>query len=162
MQGTPPVTGLPGAAPSIGLPVFASTFAAIAVQIGSSSFHASLSPPGMSEGPKRAPSSPPETPEPMNRRPFSVSAFSRRIVSSQCALPPSMMMSPASSSGTSPSITASVGPPALTRITILRGRLIEATKSFSSAEPISPPPASPKLPGGFAPTNSSILEVVRL
>ena len=33
--------------------------------------HASGLPPGMMEGPWRAPSSPPETPVPMNRMPFS-------------------------------------------------------------------------------------------
>jgi hypothetical protein len=53
----------------------------------------------MSDGPKRAPSSPPDTPEPMKRRPFSRSAFSRRMVSVQSALPPSMMMSPGSKRG---------------------------------------------------------------
>ena len=89
VQGTPPVTGLPGAAPGSGLPVFASTFAAIAVHTGSSSAHASRLPPGIRDGPKRAPSSPPDTPEPTNNKPCSASARSRRMVSVKSALPPS-------------------------------------------------------------------------
>jgi len=80
-HGTPPRTGLPGVAPASGLPVFASTFAAIASHTGFKISHASGLPPGMSDGPNRAPSSPPDTPEPTNSRPFSVSARSRRIVS---------------------------------------------------------------------------------
>ena len=112
MQLKPPSIGFPGAAPSIGLPVSESTLAAIAFHIGSISAQASIEPPGMSEGPKRAPSSPPDTPEPMKRMPFLVSSFSRRIVSSHLALPPSIMISPLSRSATSPSITLSVGPPA--------------------------------------------------
>ena len=99
VHGTPPSMGLPGAAPSSGLPVFASTLAAMAFQIGLRSFYDAGSPPGISEGPKRAPSSPPETPEPMKRQLFGVAAFSRRIVSVQSALPPSMMMSSCSSGG---------------------------------------------------------------
>ena len=59
MHAKPPVTGFPGVAPSIGLPVFLSTLAAIAVQIGFRCFHACFVPPGMSDGPNRAPSSPP-------------------------------------------------------------------------------------------------------
>ena len=54
--------------------------------------------------------------------PRSRSASSRRRVSTKCALPPSMTMSPSSSSGTSSSITASVGSPALTMMIDLRGR----------------------------------------
>src|SRR4051794_29861876 len=55
----------------------------------------------MRAGPKRAPSSPPDTPEPMKRRPFSRRVFSRRIVSVQSAVPPSMIMSFCSKSGPS-------------------------------------------------------------
>ena len=83
----------------------------------------------MIEGPSRAPSSPPDTPEPTKCRPLAFSSFSRRIVSGKWALPASMMMSPSSSSGTSSSITASVGPPALTMMITRRGRSSEATKS---------------------------------
>jgi hypothetical protein len=83
----------------IGLPVFASTLAATLPDRLQEFLPRSGSPPGMSDGPKRAPSSPPDTPEPMKRRPFSFSAFSRRMVSVQSALPPSMMMSPGSKSG---------------------------------------------------------------
>ncbi len=157
MQGTPPVTGLPGAAPGIGLPVFASTLAATASQMGFSSSQASNSPPGMSDGPKRAPSSPPDTPEPMKRRFFSRSAFSRRMVSVQSALPPSITMSPASSSGTSPSMTASVALPAWTRMIIFRGRASDATNSGSVFVPTSPPGVP-----GWSATNLSVFSVVRL
>ena len=47
----------------------------------------------------------------------------------KCALPQSTTMSPSSSSGTSSSITASVGAPALTMMMIARGRSRLATKS---------------------------------
>jgi hypothetical protein len=76
----------------------------------------------MREGPNRAPVSPPETPEPTKRRFLAVRAASRRTVSFHSALPPSMMQSPGSRSGVSESMTASVGPPALTRKTMRRGR----------------------------------------
>ncbi len=52
------------------------------------------------EGPRRAPSSPPETPVPMKRMPFSARPFVRRLVSVKRELPPSMMMSPFSRCGT--------------------------------------------------------------
>ena len=103
---------LSGLAPISGFPVLGSTLAAIAVQIGSSSFQASIEPPGISDGPKRAPSSPPETPEPINCNPRSVRAFSLRMVSSHLALPPSMIISSLSSNGIRASITASVALPA--------------------------------------------------
>src|SRR5438105_307232 len=66
VHGTPPLTGFPGDAPARGLPVFGSTLAATASQMGFNSCQAANSPPGMSDGPKRAPSSPPETPLPMS------------------------------------------------------------------------------------------------
>ena len=141
----------------MGFPVVSSTFAAMASQMGLSSFHALCLPPGMREGPKRAPSSPPETPEPINRNPFSFSIFSRRIVSVQRALPPSIMMSSGSRSSVSPSITASVGPPAWTRMMTLRGLLMDCTNSSRVLVPTTPPGVS-----GFAATNSSVFEVVRL
>ena len=79
------------------------------------------------------------------------------MVSVQRALPPSMMMSPGSKTAASSLITASVGPPALTRMTALRGFFREAAKSFMVGQPVS-------LPGvfGFSFTNSSVLAVVRL
>lgn len=67
----------------------------------------------MSDGPNRAPSSPPETPEPMKRNPRALTAASRRTVSVQSKLPPSMTMSPLSRRGRRPSITASVPLPRL-------------------------------------------------
>ena len=149
--------GLPGVAPVSSTPVTASTLEATASQIGLSSAQAAASPPGIRDGPKRAPSSPPDTPEPMKRRPLALSSFSRRMVSVQRALPPSMMMSPGSKAAASSLITASVGPPALTRMTALRGFLREAAKSLMVGQPVS-------LPGvfGFSFTNSSVLAVVRL
>src|SRR3954464_14551421 len=92
VHGTPPATGRPGVAPSIGLPVFSSTFAAMAFQIGSRCFHESGSPPGMSDGPNRAPVSPPETPDPKNLHWLAYS-FSRRMVSVHRLLPQSQTMS---------------------------------------------------------------------
>ena len=156
-QGTPPLIGLPGAPPVNSTPVVASTFAAIASQIGLSSAHAAGSPPGMSEGPKRAPSSPPETPEPINRKPLALRAFSLRMVSVQRALPPSIIMSPAVKTLASSSITASVAVPALTKITALRGVLRLAAKSASVAAPLSFPGVE-----RLAAKNSSVLAVVRL
>jgi hypothetical protein len=53
----------------------------------------------------------------------------RRRVSVECALPPSMIMSPGSSSGANSSITASVAGPALTIMSRCLGRSSEATNS---------------------------------
>ena len=47
----------------------------------------------------------------------------------KCALPPSMIMSPGSSSGANSSITASVAAPAFTMMTRRRGRSRLATNS---------------------------------
>ena len=75
---------------------------------------------------------PPRRRTPRTRRngcPSRCRAACRRRVSANCALPPSMMMSPGSTSAASSSITASVGPPALTMIRIFRGAASDATKS---------------------------------
>ena len=106
-----------------------STLAAIASSIGPSAAYDSGDPPGMIDGPLSAPSSPPETPMPTKCRPASRSAASRRRVSRKCALPPSMIMSPGSSSGANSSITASVAAPAFTMMTRRRGRSRLATNS---------------------------------
>ena len=111
----------------------------------------------MREGPNRAPSSPPDTPLPMNRSPFSLKAFSRRIVSVQSELPPSITMSPFARSGASPSMTASVPFPAWTRMTIFLGSESEATNSSSVFVPTTPPGVE-----GFSATNLSVFSVVRL
>ena len=103
-------------------------------RIGPSHLYDSAVPPGMIDGPLSAPSSPPETPVPTKCRPCSRRAFSRRIVSGKWALPASMTMSPSSRSGISSSMTASVGPPALTMMTTLRGRSSEATKSAMDSD----------------------------
>ena len=105
----------------------------------------------MRDGPKRAPSSPPETPEPMKRKPFSRRAFSRRMVSVQRALPPSMMMSPGSKTAARPSITASVGLPAWTRMMALRGLASDAANSSRVLAPTRPPGVL-----GFSATNLSV------
>ena len=73
-----------------------SAIAAIDFRIGPSVTHASSEPPGMIDGPLSAPSSPPEMPAPTKLMPVSRTAFSRRMVSVNSALPPSTMMSPGS------------------------------------------------------------------
>ena len=83
-------------------------------------------------------------------RPFSRSAFSRRMVSVHSALPPSMMISPCSKSGTRLSITASVALPAWTRMMALRGRASDCTNSSSVLVPTTPPGVF-----GFSATNLS-------
>ena len=83
----------------------------------------------MIDGPFSAPSSPPEMPAPTKLMPVSRTAFSRRIVSVKSALPPSTMMSPGSKTSTSSSMTASVGPPALTMMIAVRGFCSEAANS---------------------------------
>jgi hypothetical protein len=109
---------------------------------GPSASYDSREPPGMMLGPFSAPSSPPEMPVPTKCRSCPRSAASRRRVSSKCALPPSTTMSPGSRRGTSESMVASVGPPALTMITIRRGRSRLATNSSmlpaGTNEPSSP------------------------
>ena len=134
-QEKPPSTGLPGAPPSNGSPVTASTLAAISRQMGSKLAHALRVPDGINDGPKRAPVSPPETPEPINSMPLATNSFSRRIVSVHNELPPSIMMSPCSKNGNSALIVTSVALPALTNKMILRGRLILNTKEAKSACP---------------------------
>ncbi len=106
-----------------------SATAAIDFRIGPSVAQASSEPPGMIEGPRRAPSSPPETPMPTKLMPVSRTAFSRRMVSVNSALPPSTMMSPGSKTLTSSSMTKSVGRPALTMMIAVRGFDSEAAKS---------------------------------
>src|SRR4051812_19673085 len=87
----------------------------------------------MIDGPCSAPSSPPETPVPMNRRPRSRHSSVRRRVSRKRELPPSITMSPPSSSGSSASITPSTGAPALTMTMIRRGLSSESTNSSSDS-----------------------------
>lgn len=110
----------------------------------------------MIDGPCSAPSSPPDTPVPTKWTPRSRSAFSRRRVSSKCALPPSMIMSPSSRSGANSSITASVGAPAFTMTSTRRGRSSDSTSS-SGVEAGRKVPSSPK-----PETSSSVLAAVRL
>ena len=88
-------------------------------------------PPGMMEGPHRAPSSPPDTPAPTKCWPRSAAHFSRRIVSVNRELPQSTMMSPSSMSAASCSMTASVEGPAWTIMMATRGARRDATKSSS-------------------------------
>ncbi len=58
-----------------------SATAAMDFRIGPSVIQDSSEPPGMIEGPVRAPSSPPEIPAPTKLMPVSRTAFSRRMVS---------------------------------------------------------------------------------
>jgi hypothetical protein len=90
-------------------------------------------------GPSSAPSSPPDTPTPMNRSPLAAHASVRRNVSGKCELPASMMMSPSSSSGVSSSITPSTGLPALTITMIRRGFSSAATKSSVDSAAVNVP-----------------------
>ena len=106
-----------------------SATAAMEVRIGPRVTHDSSEPPGMIEGPRSAPSSPPDTPIPTKLMPVSRTAFSRRMVSVNSALPPSTMMSPGSKTSTSDSITASVGLPALTMMIAARGFCSDAANS---------------------------------
>src|SRR3954452_248396 len=101
----------------------------------------SSDPPGMILGPLSAPSSPPLTPVPTKCSPRSASAAVRLWVSWYRALPPSITMSPSSSSGTSSSMTASVGLPACTMIRMLRGR--ESAPTNSSTLPVGTKSPSP-------------------
>src|SRR3954447_872188 len=97
----------------------------------------------MIEGPLSAPSSPPLTPTPRKRMPCPLNASARRSVSRWWALPPSRIVSPSSSRGTSCSITASVPSPALTMIITARGGSSLPTSSSSDAAPVIGP-SSPK------------------
>src|SRR4051794_21026502 len=87
----------------------------------------------MIDGPCSAPSSPPDTPVPMKRSPRSRHSSVRRRVSRKRELPPSITMSPSSSSGSSASITPSTGAPALTMTMIRRGLSSESTNSSSDS-----------------------------
>jgi len=93
----------------------------------------------------------------MKRRPFSLRDFSRRMVSVQRALPPSIMISFGARRGMRPSITASVAFPACTRMTILRGRPMDWTNSPRVLLPTRPPGVE-----GFSATNFSVFSTVRL
>ena len=132
-QEKPPTTGLPGLPPSIGSPVTASTLAAMSRQIGSKLAHALRVPEGINDGPKRAPVSPPDTPEPIKSMPLTANSFSRRMVSVHNELPPSIMMSPCSKKGNKALMVTSVALPALTNKMILRGRLMLSTNDAKSA-----------------------------
>ncbi len=101
------------------------------------------------EGPLSAPSSPPDTPVPMKRKPFSSSSLLRRTVSGKYALPPSIMISPWSRCGSSCSMVASVALPACTMISILRGTSSDSTNSSTE-----------KVPTKFLPSASAIRSCV--
>src|SRR4051812_10510808 len=84
-------------------------------------------------GPRSAPTSPPDTPVPMKRRPRSRHSSVRRRVSRKRELPPSITMSPSSSSGVRSSITPSTGAPAFTITMIRRGLSNDETNSSSDS-----------------------------
>ena len=132
-----------------------STLAAMLSKMGRITSQVDAGPPGMMDGPLRAPSSPPETPAPMKRRPSGVSQASRRSVSVNRLLPPSMTMSSRSSSGSSCSMTESTAAPALTMSMILRGLARLATNAARVSAPHS------RLPG-WAATNSRVTPTLRL
>ena len=66
---------------------------------------------------------------PTKLNPRSRTAFSRRIVSVNSEFPPSMMMSPGSKTSISDSMTASVGAPAFTMMSAVRGFCSAAANS---------------------------------
>ena len=107
-----------------------SATAAIERRIGPRVTHDSSEPPGMIEGPFSAPSSPPEMPAPTKLMPVSRTAFSRRMVSVNRALPPSTMMSPGSKTSTSASMTDPSVPPAWTMMIAVRGFCSTAANSW--------------------------------
>lgn len=131
-------------------------FAEIFSSIGPRESYDSFGPPGMMLGPCSAPSSPPETPMPTKWMPCSRRSRSRRRVSAKCALPPSMIMSPGSSSGANSWITASVGSPAFTMMTSRRGRSSAATNSLA----VSAAMKSPSPPNSS--TRACVRDAVRL
>lgn len=69
-------------------------------------------PPGINDGPYLAPSSPPDTPEPTNNKPFWASDLVLRCVSWYSELPPSIIISPSSNKGSSWEIKSSTALPA--------------------------------------------------
>ncbi len=113
-------------------------------------------PPGINDGPWRAPSSPPETPLPTYSRPLLSTYWVRRIVSVKWLLPPSMRTSPFSSNGNRCSMSSSTALPALTSMMILRGFFSEETNSSTVCAPKN------FLPWPRPLMKSSTLEVVRL
>ena len=87
---------------------------------------------------------------------FAARSLQRRWVSVNSELPPSMIRSPGSSSGTSWSMTMSTGLPALTMIIALRGRLSAATNSSIVLVAVI------RLPEARPSANFSVTLVVRL
>src|SRR5437763_4244497 len=126
-----------------------SLLAAIASNTGLIDSHDCAEPPGMSDGPCRAPSSPPDTPEPTKCSPLPSSRAVRSCVSLNQELPPSMRMSPGSSSGAILSMVMSTGLPALIIIMMRRGRSRLRTKSSNVFVPVI------CLPGFFATKRST-------
>ncbi len=113
-----------------------STFAEMDWKISFTWGQAAGEPPGMIEGPNKAPSSPPETPVPMYNKPLLSTYFVRRVVSGKCVFPPSMMMSPSSKCGISCSMKSSTGLPAFTNIITLRGFFNDSHNSLIERVPI--------------------------
>ena len=109
--------------------------AAMRHSMSCTSGHAPAEPPGMIEGPCRAPCSPPETPAPTYRMPAASASRIRHSVSRKSELPPSTIVSPLSSSGSRRAIVSSTGAPARIINMIRRGLRTEATKRSSSWNP---------------------------
>src|SRR5450631_2760143 len=110
----------------------------------------------MIEGPKRAPSSPPETPVPINRMPFAARSLERRFESVKSEFPPSMIMSPASRWGNKCSIIWSTVSPALTINITRRGRFSRLVSSSIVCAPTT------WVPLASSAKKSSTLDTVRL
>src|SRR5437764_13094564 len=90
----------------------------------------------MRDGPNRAPSSPPDTPDPTKCSRFPSSLFVRSCVSLNHELPPSIRTSPSSRYGVIFSIVESTGGPALIIIMIRRGRVSALVESANVFVPV--------------------------
>ena len=113
-----------------------SSLAAMPCRISFTSGQASAEPPGITDGPCKAPSSPPEMPVPTKYMPFSSTSFTRRSVSWKSEFPPSIITSPGDRNGVNCAISSSTGRPALTIIMILRGRLTASTNCSMECVPM--------------------------
>lgn len=101
---------------------------------------ASSFPPGIKLGPHLAPSSPPDTPVPTKRMPFSARYLQRLFESGKCEFPPSMIMSPCSIWGSNFSMKSSTAGPAMTSSIIRRGFLsLEVNSSMECVPTIDLP-----------------------
>ncbi len=132
------------------------TFAQMLWKMGLTYSHAAFEPPGIIAGPFSAPSSPPETPVPMNSSPLLSTYAARLAVSGKWLFPPSMMISPGSKTASNFSIYSSTGLPALTISITFRGTERLACKSSNVRQPMM------FLPAALPLTKLSTFSTVRL